>query len=142
MRGTLLYIDDDKEYGGIMCALLKKRGFEAHYASTLAAAEELLKTQKTPNVVVIDYSLHQEGQSVVFATYLRSCLPDAAMIMVSGRVGKGEDAQRLLSENVLDAYVKKPFNVNELSAAINSCLAKRGPCVRPEISPHGPKRQK
>jgi DNA-binding response OmpR family regulator len=142
MGNTLLYIDDNEVYGTLMCNLLNARGFQAHYAPTLLSARQFLITHKKPDIVILDHSL-QEGPTVEFAKSLRTHLPGAVIIMVSGRVGRGDDTESLVQHGVVDDYISKPFDVRQLSAVIISCLEKRGlPGVCPEGSPPEQKTQK
>jgi DNA-binding response OmpR family regulator len=142
MGKNLLYIDDNEVHATLMCNLLNARGFQAYYAPTLVSARQYLKTHKKPDIVILDYSL-QEEPTVEFARSLRTLLPGTVIIMVSGRVGRGDDTESLLEQRVMDDYMRKPFDVRELSAVIISCLEKRGlPGVCPEGSPPEQKTQK
>lgn len=142
MGKTLLYIDDNEVYSTLMCSLLNTRGFQTDYAPTLLSARQSLKTHKKPDIVILDYSL-QEGPTGEFARSLRTLLPGTVIIMASGGVGRGDNIQTLVEERVADDYIKKPFDVRQLSAVIISCLEKRGlPGVCPEGSPPEQKTQK
>jgi DNA-binding response OmpR family regulator len=139
---TLLYIDDNEVYSTLMCNLLNTRGFQTDYAPTLLSARQFLKTHKKPDIVILDYSL-QEGSTGEFAKSLRTLLPGTVIIMVSGRVERGDNIETLVEERVADDYIRKPFDVRQLSAVIISCLEKRGlPSVCPEGSPPEQKTQK
>jgi DNA-binding response OmpR family regulator len=142
MEKTLLYVDDNEVFATLICNLLNARGFRAHYAPTFLSARQFLKIHNKPDIVILDYSL-QEGPTGEFARSLRTLLPGTVIIMASGGVGRGDNIQTLVEERVADDYIKKPFDVRQLSAVIISCLEKRGlPGVCPEGSPPEQKTQK
>jgi PAS domain S-box-containing protein len=119
---TVLVVDDDASVRDILRRVLTRLNFKVLIASNVTSAlREVADHPAEIAAVITDLHMpEQDGMS--FARVLRSRLPDAAVIVVSGLVGERERDQfaRLGVRAVLD----KPFTQADLVKALRTVFAR------------------
>jgi len=120
-KKKILIVDDDAEIVELMVDVLARDGrFDIKTASS--GYEEGMKTQQfRPDLILLDYMLPDVNGNVVCHTIKKN--PDFAdikIIIVSGVV-KDEEIEHLLKSGAED-FIKKPFNIAELTNRISDIL--------------------
>jgi len=120
-RKKVLIVDDDDEIVELIADVLIRDGrFEIETASSGYAAG--MKTEQfKPDVILLDYMLPDVNGNVVCRTIKSNPnFEDTRIIIVSGVV-KEEEIQDLL-ESGAEGFIKKPFNIVELTDKIAEVL--------------------
>lgn len=113
---AILVLDDQPDVARGMARIMKRNGWQAHVATSLAQAEDLLRDHRVDLVVSDVVMPDTDGPRA--RDRLRELVPDIPVLFVSGYApddlpGLGEDP--LLS---------KPFTADELRQAIHDTLVK------------------
>jgi len=120
-KAKVLVVDDEAEIVDLLVDVLERDGrFEVQTATTGYDAG-LLTQQFRPNVIVLDYLLPDINADVVCKT-IRSNpgLEDTRIILISAHIG--EDEQAKIQEMGVDAFLRKPFRIEELVSRIGELL--------------------
>ncbi len=120
-KKKVLVVDDEQDIVDLLVDILQQDGrFEVKTASTGYDAG-LLTQQFRPDVIVLDYLLPDINANVVCKT-IRSdpTLADTRIIIISGMVE--EDKIRDLRELGIHAFMRKPFQIEELVGKIAELL--------------------
>jgi len=120
-KRKVLIVDDDAEIVELIVDVLERDGrFETRTASSGYEAG-IATEQFRPEVILLDYMLPDINGNVVCQTIRRN--PDfenIKIIIISGVV-KQDEIDRLLKSGA-EAFIKKPFDVTELTDKIASVL--------------------
>ena len=111
----ILVVEDDRELGELVSALLKREGMQPHWVADGRAMDEALKRLR-PDLILLDLMLPGEnGLSICRRLRAQGQVP---IIMLTA---KGDDIDRILGlELGADDYLPKPFNPRELVARIRA----------------------
>lgn len=119
--GVVLFVDDEEAIRLFAGAALRRHGFRPLTARNGVEAVELLKAHRHEvDLILLDLTMPVMGGPETFEK-LREVRPDVRVVVMSG-YGSDERSDRLLSHGAL-AFLPKPFDVNELLAAVRSALA-------------------
>jgi DNA-binding response OmpR family regulator len=118
MVARVLVVEDDSTVSSVLCAYLRKSGFDPRIAPDGAAALQEWARWK-PDVVILDVML--PGMTGLEVLQRRRADDDgAAVIILSAR---GEEEDRLLGLEVgADDYVVKPFSPREAVLRVQALL--------------------
>lgn len=118
---TVLVVDDDSSYCTIIRELLVRNGFQVRLAYGAEQAFDLLQRER-PDLILADLMM-PEVDGLAFIKRLRSSPAQAGIptIVVSALVLARERAAAALAG--ADAFVAKPFSINQLRAAIDTVMA-------------------
>ena len=117
----VLIVDDDDEIVELITDVLLRDGrFEIETASSGYGAG--IKTEQfKPDVILLDYMLPDVNGNIVCRTIKSNpVFEDTKIIIISGVV-KEDDIQDLLDSGAED-FIKKPFNIMELTDKIANVL--------------------
>jgi two-component system, OmpR family, response regulator len=120
-RKKILVVDDDPEIVELLVDVLGRDGrFEVRCASS--GYEAGIQTQQFhPDLILLDYMLPDVNGNVVCQTIKRNPqFEDIRIVIVSGVV-KQDDIEQLLKSGAED-FIKKPFNIGEITAKIAQYL--------------------
>ncbi|MBE3123482.1 MAG: response regulator [Planctomycetes bacterium] len=120
-KKKVLVVDDEPEIVDLLVDVLERDGrFEVKTASGGYDAG-LLTQQFHPDVIVLDYMLRDINANVV-CKLIRSNpgLEDTRIIIISGHIE--DDVSAGLYEMGADAFLRKPFQIDELVAKISELL--------------------
>lgn len=123
----VLLEDDDLLRDRILLPRLAQFGFEVR-ATGSAAGLHALVAQRTPDLFVLDIGL-PDGDGFTLARSLRGSLPDAGIVILTGR-GDSVDRVRGLFEGA-DAYLAKPVEIDVLVATLYSVARRLKPTKAP-----------
>lgn len=112
----MLVVEDQGETCLILGLILSDRKFEMDYVNNLLDADEYLKRNK-PSVIILDNQL-PDGFGVDFITYVKKKYPGIKIIMISGFI----TARDVAMENGADAFLEKPFSMENVNNAIDKVL--------------------
>jgi len=115
----MLVVEDQGETCLILDLILSDRKFELDYVNNLLDADEYLEKNK-PSVIILDNKL-PDGFGVDFITYVKKKYPAIKIIMISGF----SMARDVAMENGADAFLEKPFSMENVYEAIDRVLAKK-----------------
>jgi CheY-like chemotaxis protein len=122
-RGRLLVVDDDAALRELVAEILTRAGFEVIAADGgQAAIEAVGRAPERIDAVLLDLAMPQLGGEETFLR-LRELAPDLPVILVSGY-----DAARAslrFAAQGLDEFLHKPFEPEQLVAAVEAALSRR-----------------
>ena len=113
----MLVVEDQGETCLILDLILSDRKFELDYVNNLLDADEYLQKNK-PSVIILDNKL-PDGFGVDFISYVKKKYPKIKIIMISGF----STARDVAIENGADAFLEKPFSMDNVNDAIDRVLA-------------------
>jgi len=112
----ILAVDDDGEIGLVLEMILNDKEFELDYVNSILSADEYLERYK-PSLIILDNQL-PDGFGVDYISYIRKKYPSLKIIMISGFASVRDVAL----ENGADAFLEKPFSLDEFNEAIDRVL--------------------
>ena len=113
----MLVVEDQGETCLILDLILSDRKFELDYVNNLLDADEYLQKNK-PSVIILDNKL-PDGFGVDFISYVKQKYPKIKILMISGF----STARDVAMENGADAFLEKPFSMENVNDAIDMVLA-------------------
>ncbi|MCH7610114.1 MAG: response regulator [Chloroflexi bacterium] len=116
----VLVVDDDSSYCTIIRELLVRRGYEVRLAYSVEQALVLLQ-EESPDLILTDLMM-PEVDGITFIRHLRASPSHAEIptIVVSALVLARERAAA--AQAGADAFVAKPFSINQLQATIQEVV--------------------
>lgn len=120
-KRKILIVDDDAEIVELLEDVLERDGrFEIKTASS--GYEAGIETQQfRPDLILLDYMLPDVNGNVVCQTIRKNPeFENIKIIIVSGVVKEDEISQ--LMKSGAEAFVRKPFNITELTEKISAVL--------------------
>jgi len=122
----ILVVDDDPKILELMTDLLSGEGdYEVKTADNGYDAG-LLTESFAPNLIVLDYMLPDINGNIVCQRIRENARSDEISVLCVSGVVNNEEIQGLLSAGA-DAFVKKPFDIDELLGAIEALIDGRPP---------------
>src|SRR5678816_3221070 len=112
-----LVVEDQGETCLLLDLILSDRKFELAYVSNLLDADEYLSRNK-PTMILLDNKL-PDGFGVDFISYVKKKYPKIKIIMISGF----STARDIAMENGADAFLEKPFSMDNVNDTIDRVLA-------------------
>ena len=112
----MLVVEDQGETCLLLDLILSDRKFQLDYVNNLLDADEYLSKNK-PSVIILDNKL-PDGFGVDFISYVKKKYPKIKIIMISGF----STARDVAMENGADAFLEKPFSMDNVNEAIDRVL--------------------
>jgi DNA-binding NarL/FixJ family response regulator len=123
-RLRIYVVDDSVAYGTLVAAWLSVDAELEVVAAVRTAAEALDGlAAAAPDVVMLDHLLPDPETSRRVLEHVRSVLPAAAVLLISGM--PGDDLATEASATGADHHVTKAADAGTLSAAIRTAVARR-----------------
>ncbi len=117
----ILIVDDERDLGVLVSALLRERGHDSRWVGSGAAALEAV-TAHRPDLVLLDLNLgSMDGMEVL--RRMRPAAPEMAIVMVTGN-GSVQVAVEAMKRGATD-FVVKPFDNRGLLDTVDALLAMR-----------------
>lgn len=110
----ILFIDDDTALGNIVTVALNSLGYETYYQTSLVGIRSVIK-ELCPDILILDVEIRQKN-GIEATSELRLILPDIPILFVSSHTESAFVTQALDAGGI--AYLKKPFEIEELVAYI------------------------
>ena len=118
---TLLIVDDEAAIRKLLCQKLSREGYQCEEAD---AAEQTLNTLATSPIALVILDIKMPGKSgIELLPEIKSDYPDTAVIMATAVTDINVAIQCL--KQGADDYICKPFNLEEVSLAVQRALEKR-----------------
>jgi DNA-binding response OmpR family regulator len=117
--GSVLVVEDEPDLVWVVRFNLELEGYRTYVAPNGAAALELLG-EVTPDVMLLDLMMPVMDGWAVLHEIRRRGLSLPRVIVVSARAGTLD--RRRAEEYEVDAFVAKPFDMDELLATIRGLL--------------------
>ena len=120
-KKRVLVVDDDTEIVELIADILSRDGrFEIKTASS--GYEAGISTQKfRPDIILLDYMLPDVNGNVVCQTIRKNPEFDSTKIVIVSGVVKQDEIDQLLKSGA-EGFIKKPFNVDELTDKVTTVL--------------------
>jgi DNA-binding NtrC family response regulator len=131
----ILIVDDDRETCRFMADLLEQPGREIEAAHDPRSALALV-SEGGFDLVISDINLNAEQSGLDVLRAFRAASPRGNVLLISG-FGTLETAIDAVRAGAFD-YISKPFDINEVKAAVERALAQTGP---PAVKPAAPSRE-
>ena len=117
--GSILVVEDEADLVWVVRFNLELEGYRTYVASNGRAALELLE-EVTPDVILLDLMMPvMDGWAVLDEIRTRG-LVRPRVVVVSARTAQGD--RRRAEEHAVDAFVAKPFDMDELLTMIRGLL--------------------
>lgn len=113
-KTKVLFVDDDILLGRVVTMALRDCGYAAEYCTSLVGIQGVVK-EMNPDILVLDVEIG-EGNGIEACAGLKAIVPDTPILFVSSHIAAQEAAKGLDAGGI--AYLKKPFEVEELIAYI------------------------
>ena len=121
-HGAILVVDDDRDFSQMLKETLENEGYSVFTCLAGKEAINLYALRKDEiNAVVLDMRLPEMDGNEIFDA-LRAINPDAGILLCSGHSREGKAAE-LIAKGA-HAFVQKPFDIDEILAAISEILAR------------------
>ena len=118
---TLLIVDDEDTIRRILCQKLSNEGYQCEEAD---GAEQTMNTLATSPIALVILDIKMPGKSgIELLPEIKSGFPDTAVIMATAITDVNVAIQCL--KQGADDYICKPFNLDEVSLAVQRALEKR-----------------
>jgi len=122
-RGArVLVVDDDAAVRELAAEMLARAGFEVACAAGGTQAAALVEGGARVDAVLLDLAMPDLGGEATFLR-LRAQRPGLPVVLVSGY--DEEQASQRFAARGLDAFLRKPFEPEQLVAAVHAALAQR-----------------
>jgi two-component system NtrC family response regulator/two-component system nitrogen regulation response regulator GlnG len=118
----ILIVDDEKSYRRYLAKHLAGEGHEVRSASSSDEAIEVA-AEFLPDVLILDWMLNNACDLKV-AEALPEINPDVRTILITGF--ESERARHEALDLPIFRFIEKPFDINDLSAAVRDALAACG----------------
>jgi DNA-binding response OmpR family regulator len=120
----VLVIDDDELFVKLMVHALKERGHDVEFAFDGAAGTRAFSASRFDAVVCDLIMPDQEGLETI--KLIRRESPHVGIVAISSGMKRAPDVDVLHFANRLgaDLTLRKPFKLSELTAAVDSAIAK------------------
>ena len=113
----MLVVDDEPSLR-LLCRInLELEGFDVVEASTLAEARAAVEARR-PSVVLLDLQIGRESGADLIDE-LRSRRPPVPVALVTGSAALGPTVEALA-----DAYLRKPFTIDDLLSTVKNLAAR------------------
>ena len=115
MSRTVLIVEDEAHLAGLLSDVLRAAGYDVVLTTASRAADRVLESP--PSAIVMDYLMPGlNGAQVV--DRIRQVVPNSPppVILVTGL----SNARELAVKVGADAYLRKPFDVDELVNLVNN----------------------
>ncbi len=121
MRETLLIVDDEGAVRRVLCLKLSREGYRCEEAND---AEQTLSVLETVPIALVVLDIKMPGRSGIdLLPEIKAGYPDTGVIMATA-VNDVDVAVQCMKQGA-DDYVCKPFNLEEVSLAVQRALEKR-----------------
>lgn len=121
-RAKILVVDDDDELRRLVRRSLEQSGYEVLEAADVASARrELLR--RAILLVITDISLPGRENGLDLLASVREARPDVDVVVMTGR-GDVDSAVLALKRGAYD-YLRKPFHIEALRAAVQRAVERR-----------------
>jgi putative two-component system response regulator len=118
---TLLIVDDEAAIRKLLCKKLSREGYQCEEADS---AEQALNTLAPSPIALVILDIKMPGKSgIELLPEIKSGYPDTAVIMATAVTDINVAIQCL--KQGADDYLCKPFNLEEVSLAVQRALEKR-----------------
>lgn len=117
----IIIADDDDIIGEIVCDALLARGHDAELIADGAEALGVVKARR-PDLLILDFNMPgMSGMAVLRELRSMSALSNLPVMMLTGRRGEQDEALAIAAG--ANAYVRKPFDPEELAGKVEELLA-------------------
>jgi PAS domain S-box-containing protein len=121
-RGTILVVDDENAIREVASRMLTKLGYDTLQASDgMEAVEVFSKRSEEIDLVIIDMVMPRLGGREAFLQ-MKKIDPTVKALVTSG-YGLDAEVHEVIEKGV-QSFLKKPFQLGELSTAVNELLGR------------------
>jgi DNA-binding response OmpR family regulator len=110
----IVFVDDDIEFGNLICMGLTAIGHKIHFQTSLAGIEDVI-TQLSPSIIILDVEIGEEN-GINKAKELIILFPEIPIMFVSSHHDIDYITEGIAAGGV--NYLKKPFDIKELNSYI------------------------
>jgi CheY-like chemotaxis protein len=119
IKGTILFVDDEKMVLDIGAKMLKRLGFNVIAVDSGREAIEIFKQENDCiDMVILDIVMPDLGGSEVVAV-IKDIKPDTKIMLSSG-YGKDDQTAEIIQR--CHAFIQKPFSMKNLAATLQDMM--------------------
>lgn len=132
MNGTMLIVDDDTEFLGLLRQSMEQRGFRCMSAINATEAMTLIEQMRFTHAV-LDLNLGSGDSGLVVLRYLMQVQPDCRAVILTGFASIATAVEATRDGAV--QYLPKPASTDEILAAFQETRAEDPPIPDQPVSP-------
>jgi DNA-binding NtrC family response regulator len=134
MKGRVLIVDDEKNMGLVIQAMLERDGFEVLFFHESTEALDAIESEELDAVVTDLYMPGHGGMEIL--EHAKRHQPQVPVVMITA-FGTVESAVTALKNGAFD-FITKPFDQTDLIAIVNkACLTRRERMSEPALPAEG-----
>jgi CheY-like chemotaxis protein len=120
-KKTIVLVDDNEDFGGVLCDLLRKQGFEVIYFVDAVEALKHLENGQHIDIALLDLmdDLSDSVSGLDVAKKLRENHRSAKIFIMSGiELEALSIVEHLIEKKELQGYLRKPFDFADFKKVI------------------------
>jgi PAS domain S-box-containing protein len=121
-HGTILLVEDDDMFRGLLCQVLENQGYRVHAAENPAAALRLGDAHGDAIDLLLSDMVMPGGTGAELAIKLGSRYPALRVVLMSGYTDDAL-ASRAADSTIADAFLEKPFATQDLLRLVRELLS-------------------
>src|SRR4030042_4469020 len=121
---TVLLVEDDVFLSNLLMMRLKKAGLNVVKAITGEEAIDILRSQKAPDLILLDIILPQKSGFEVLEEIKADPTLNKASVIVTSNLGQESDIKRGKGLGVIEYFVKAHTPIDQLIERIKDTLSK------------------
>jgi two-component system response regulator ResD len=120
-----ILIVDDESLIVEMLSFMLAPGFEIHTASNGSEALEIIKSHPAFDLLISDIDMPiMSGFELINSLSAKALLTSKLPIVLISS-SRSIEVDQLINENMVDVFLEKPFQIDELMISVNQLLKKR-----------------
>ena len=121
-QARVLIVDDEPDMCWALENILQPEGYQTVAATTGQEALELAQQEESLGITLIDVVL-PDIDGIELAALIREMLPDVTVIVISGRVCRGDKViEEGLELDTFSGFISKPFKLAEVRLAVKTAV--------------------
>ena len=121
MQGSILIVEDDRNFGTMLLKWFEKNGYTATLCNGMVSAQKLLSDKKHFDIILSDLRL-TDGDGIMLLSWLKEMQISTPVIIMTG-YGEVQTAVSAIKLGAFD-FLEKPINPSILTIKIQSVFEK------------------
>ncbi len=115
----ILIVDDEPPYRALLRKLFERQGCKVETSASGLVSLEIAK-REMPDILVVDWMLRNSVDGLQVAAEMRKQVPGLKTVLITGFPSL--DLERQTAELPRTTYLAKPFEADEILAAVHKVL--------------------
>ena len=115
----ILIVDDEPSYRTFLRKLFERQGCKVETSASGLVSLEIAR-REMPDILIIDWMLRNSVDGLQVAVEMRTQVPGLKTVLITGF--PSPDLERQTAEQPQTTYLAKPFEADEILAAVHKAL--------------------